>query len=184
MSYQQTNIELDEYMKELGMTKDLTLEQNSLLQVWSALRAHEDNTLEIMFKSFVGKIFLEMDNQQSLIQAQSQRLKEFNLSEEDRLMDLQKSAESDLSKVIAQYEKQIQNSIKSYEEKIDIICSEREQLMDELQAKTSVESRRSNEAKLLNSKVSEYEMEVKQLKNELKVCLFWTLMKLIIELNC
>merc|ERR550532_3623139 len=138
-------------MKSIGMSGELSVgagagsgvekgtpgnnNQENLLQLWSALRAHDDNTLENMFKTFLGKVFLEMNSQQDVIQAQSERIREINRTEEDRLMDLQKSAESDLKLVIEQYERQIRASIKNYQEKIDFICSERDQLVDELQRK-------------------------------------------------
>merc|ERR550532_3371782 len=109
-------------MKSIGMSGELSVgagagsgvekgtpgnnNQENLLQLWSALRAHDDNTLENMFKTFLGKVFLEMNSQQDVIQAQSERIREINRTEEDRLMDLQKSAESDLKLVIEQYERQ------------------------------------------------------------------------------
>ncbi|XP_075249245.1 uncharacterized protein LOC142341861 isoform X2 [Convolutriloba macropyga] len=169
---EEASSELSQYMKSVGMSREQSetvAEEDNLRQLWTALRAHDDNTLETMFKSFLGNVFLEMNSQQDVIAAQSQRIREINRTEEDRLMDLQKSAESDLKNVIEQYEKEIQGSIRTYQEKIDYICGERDQLVEELHKQNSLlQTQRSREVNLLNSKVTEYELEMEQLKNELK----------------
>ena len=115
---EEASSELSQYMKSVGMSREQSetvAEEDNLRQLWTALRAHDDNTLETMFKSFLGNVFLEMNSQQDVIAAQSQRIREINRTEEDRLMDLQKSAESDLKNVIEQYEKEIQGSIRTYQ---------------------------------------------------------------------